>query len=213
MRVLISLLSGATPDLNLARRRVPHDRLVLIVHPGAEAQAEAVRMAEERIGGHGIVTLVHVAGSDAAEQMKALEALLDDHRNDRVVLNAAGGDAALSAACLYTAYRRGLETWFFQEDHAERLPVLDGLDISERVTELEGRILLILGPDGTTSRVLAEKMVVPRERIETACRSLRKKGLLRLVARDGLAWATRTEAGEYVREHLEARRGRPRLKA
>lgn len=209
-RILLSLLTGRPEDLNLARRRIAHDRLILVATPSDMAQAEAARDSEASAGGDGTLDVVEMDGHDAQRLMAEMEDLLDRHRDAHIILNAAGGNGALFAAALYTTYARGLETWFFQEGRAERLPVLHGLRLSDRVTEPERIVLLALPDAGATSRHLAETLIVPRERIEKAFRGLRDKGLVRLDAPEGLTRAVATADGRYVQDHLVAQRNVPR---
>ena len=201
-RVLLTLLTGNDADLNLARRKVAHDRIVVLVHPGAEAQAEALRAREERVGAADLLDVVPVEGRDTRTDARTFEAVLDRHRDHDVVLNAAGGNAGLMVAALYTAYARGIETWFFQEGRADRLPVLHGLALQDRVDPMEAKMLVALPEDGASSRWLAETGIIPRDKVEKALRSLRKKGLVLLGAEDGMTLARVTPEGRYVRDHL-----------
>lgn len=205
-RVLVSLLTRDRADLNLARRKVAHDRLVLVATEQDADQVEAVRASEEQVGAADQVDVVWVDGRDARRLMQELDALFDQYRHADVVLNAAGGTGALHAAILYAAYARGIETWFFQEGRTERLPVLHGLELTDRVTEAERRVVLALSAEGATSRHLAETLIVARSEIEKAFRGLQKKGLVVLDAPGGVTRARPTASGNYVREHLVARR-------
>jgi hypothetical protein len=209
-RVLVSLLTTDRADIDLARRLIGYHRLVLLAHPAALPLAEAVRASEDGATrqASGAVHIERMPSGRVDAHVDAIRRILNEERAEsgpatRFIFNAAGGDPGLVMAMLLVAYEDGHETWFTQEGHHVRLPVIAGLRLSDRLTGDEGAVLQGLPAAGMASALLAQHLLMPRDRIERAYRGLERKDLVRLYADAGMMAARPTHVGAYVRAHLE----------
>lgn len=201
--ILLTLLTGKREDLELVRRRIGYHRLILLCHPGTEELAHAVRRSD----GESVVQVEALPQGDAMEQLRTLRSIVNREKRAsrgryRIVLNAAGGDPATVLAMVLLAYEAGHETWFTQEGQHERLPILSGVKIQNRLEKDEESVLRALPGEGITSSDLAQRIILHRERIEAAFRSLEKKDLAELYPYDGRIAARPSATGVYLQEHL-----------
>lgn len=199
MKVLVSLLTDDVDDIHLARRKVAYQRLVLVVHPGAQKIAETVSEAERG----DVVDTVYVDTGGVDEALDRIRSVVDDlHPDDEVTLNAAGGHAGLVTAMILLAYEQGLETLFLQEGHVEQLPVLEGVRLEDRLGDAEQRLLS--ADIGTRPTLGALRSVTgwPKRKVERICRKLEDKDLGWMRLKDGQAAFQLSQTGEWVRKHL-----------
>ncbi len=200
---LLTLLTGKKEDLDLVRRRVGYNRLILLSHPGTEDLAESVRRRES----DAVVRVDPLPRGDAMTQLETIRAVVKretraSRGKARIVLNAAGGDPESVLAMLLLAYEEGHETWFTQEGQHERLPILSGVKIRSRLEKDEESVLRALPAEGKTSSELAQRIILNRDRIEAAFRSLEKKDLVALYPQDGRVAARPSSTGRYLQGHL-----------
>lgn len=202
--LLITLLTGKKDDLEMVRRRVGHRRLVLLPHPGTESLAHEVQNQEE----DGAVAVEPLSPADVTTHLTRLRKVTHREANrdpgtKRIVLQAAGGDPGLVMAMILFAYEQGHETWFTQEGHHVKLPVLSGLQMQNRLEQQEEEVLKALPSQGITSSELAQRIIRPRKRVENAYRNLEKKDLVTLYPEAGRLAAQPTATGRYLQQHLE----------
>lgn len=207
--LLMTLLTGERADLELVRRRIGHRRLVLLPHPGTEPLAKEVQKRE----GSDTVAVAPLPPADVNTHLTRLRAILNEEKKQqramkRIVLQAAGGDPGLVMAMVLFAYEQGHETWFSQEGHHVKLPILSGIQMHNRLEKPEEEVLKALSPHGTTSSDLAQQIIRPRHRVERALRSLEKKDLVALYPQHGRVAARPTATGRNLKAHLAA--GEPR---
>lgn len=188
----------------MVRRRVGHRRLVLLPHPGTETLAQQVQKQE----GDDAVAVEPLPPADVTTQLTRLRKVTHreakrDPSTKRIVLQAAGGDPGLVMAMILFAYEQGHETWFTQEGHHVKLPVLSGIQMQNRLEQQEEEVLKALPPKGITSSELAQRIIRPRKRVEHAYRSLEKKDLVALYPEGGRLAAQPTATGRYLQHHLE----------
>jgi uncharacterized membrane protein len=201
--VLITLLSGKKEDLDQVRRKIGYRRLILISQDATRQLAQAVQEQE----GPPIVRIEPLHGTDTLTHVQTLRRIITQEEQDphtkRIVLNAAGGDPPLLLAMLLVAYEAGHETWFIQEGHAERLPVITGMKFQRRLRDDEETVLRAVPPGGITSKHLDQQTGLPQARIENALRGLAKKDLVDLYAHDAQLAARPTPTGTYLQDHLK----------
>lgn len=201
VRILVSLLTDDLDDLHRARRTVAYDRLVLVAHPAAR---EAAKRVVELERGDDVVRVVEVGGRDARDDLAAMREVLAGHRaaGDEVTLNAAGGTPATVTAAILLAFETGVRTLFVQEGRTERLPVLEGVRVEDRVST-EGRTLLAaLHPEQPRSLDdVAAQLGWSRPAVERTCRGLERKGLVALRIVEGRAAVEPTGVGRWLRAH------------
>lgn len=201
MKVLVSLLTEKVEDIHLARRKVAYDRLVLVVHPGAAEIADQVARAERD---DDVVQVVEIEGRHVHEAVQRLRKVVRSYGpEDDVTLNAAGGHAGLVTAMILLAYEEGLRTLFVQESHVAQLPVLEGVQLEDRLSDEEKAFLSCSFKDNQQLEDLADSITWSRPDIERVCRSLEHKGLGRIQLSGGAAAFDVTRTGEWVREHLK----------
>ncbi len=203
--LLLTLLTGKKADLEMVRRRIGHRRLVLLAHPGTEPFAQQVQKRD----GPDDVAVEPLPTGDVQTQLKRLRTVTvrqanRDRNTNRIVLQAAGGDPALVMAMILFAYEQGHETWFTQEGHHVKLPILSGIQMQNRLERPEEEVLKSLPGEGITSSELAQRIILPRSRVESAYRSLEKKDLVALYTVDGRVAAQPTATGRYLQHHLES---------
>lgn len=181
-RLLVTLLTDKKADLDLARRKIGYDHLVLLATPGQEAQARAVQEVEKDLGGCDVVIIDE---PDVAAIVARVRALIARFGDAKVTINAAGGTHAMTTALMVYAYETGHPTYFSQEGRHVRLPVFEGVGLVERIGPEGKRVLDALPAEGAFGTDVAEATGLEADRVASVARDLADAGLVGLSARDG----------------------------
>jgi hypothetical protein len=200
--VLVSTYGWSERDLrklNVARKKIAHDRLVLICDSGDE-HLPVIRENMEERGGE----FVHVE-VDPLDFVSCLDACfrtVDNMNGKNVKVNISCGPKTLVGAMLFSAFHAGVEVFHCDvvkgtgEEIMIRLPTLSNFELRKRFPEEDWRIVRLLTRE-RQRKYIAKRAGAGNTTLERALSRLEREGLLEVVLRDGKVWVVPTAIGSF----------------
>lgn len=197
-RVLVSTYGRASRKLNVARKHLPHDRLVLVCDPGAEIAD--IRMNEVERG----TEFVHVVVDpyDFDECLDVCYRTLEGLKPRDIKVNISCGPKTLVGAMLFAAFHAGVEVYncdvnrSTKEELVIRLPTLLEFELRRRFTDDDWKIVGLLKRSRKRGSVL--KMCgMKNSSLDKALARLERDGVIEQKNRKGVLWIVPTAAGRF----------------
>lgn len=188
-----TLLSGHGADddaLAAARRRARYSRLVLLSSAPDDPALAELRENETLAGVD--VQVVAVDPADLLACLRAANGVLLAGRAGGVRVHAGGGPNLVASALVLAAFERGVEAFWCHARGVTRFPVAAAVDLAERFSDDERRLLVAMPTRGTLD---VEPLSGPEKR---SLRALRDAGLVHADARR----ASLTATGRHYRAHF-----------
>ncbi|MFQ6128200.1 MAG: DUF6293 family protein [Thermoplasmata archaeon] len=198
--VLISTFGFDERKIIAATCSLAYDKLVLVVGDDILDTQSYLRLKKmEGYGPNRMETVV----VDIHDFMDCLDKVNDtirkwDEEGNRVILNISGGTVILADAALLAGYHNGIEI-FHVDEKVTKLPVIQGIRVSDRFTERQAHLIKALEWDDTIPNLMKklqdkglDERVIRREirRLSEGgvIKARLEKGQIRLGFNEGQEW-------------------------
>jgi hypothetical protein len=205
--ILVSTYGRAMRKLNVARKHLPHDRLVLVCDSGDE-DLPTIRQNEEERGGEFVHIEVDPYDFEAClntcyrtlEGLKPLTLAAPLPGSLKVSISC--GPKTLVGAMLFAAMNAGVEVYHCDVERATgkelviRLPTVREFELRRRFSWDDWQIIRHLDEDKAV-RALAKSSGFKEPRLDRALGRLGHEGLLKQVTKGGRTWVEPTAIGRF----------------
>jgi hypothetical protein len=197
-KVLVSTYGRAPRKLNVARKHLPHDRLVLVCDPGAEIGF--IRTNEEERGTEFVPVLVDPYDFDECLDVcfKTLEGL----KPRDIKVNISCGPKTLVGAMLFAAFHAGVEVYHCDvnartgEELVIRLPTLLEFELRRRFSDDDWKIVRLLKKARRRGNLL-KICGMKNGALDMTLTRLERDGVIQLENRKGVLWIVPTATGRF----------------
>ena len=205
--VLVSTYGRAMRKLNVARKHLPHDRLVLVCDSG-DQDLPTIRQNEEERGGEFIQVEVDPYDFEAClntcyrtlEDLKPLT--LAEPLPGGLRVNISCGPKTLVGAMLFAAMNAGVEAYHCDVERATgkelviKLPTVMDFEIHRRLSSDDWQVIGHLD-EGREVRALVKRTGFKEARLDRVLGKLGHEGLLEQVMKGGRTWVEPTAIGRF----------------
>jgi len=205
--ILVSTYGRAMRKLNVARKHLPHDRLVLVCDSGDE-DLPTIRQNEEERGGEFVQVEVDPYDFEACLNTcyKTLEGLkpltLETPIPGSLKVNISCGPKTLVGAMLFAAMNAGVEVYHCDVERATgkelviRLPTVREFELRRRFGWDDWQVIRYLD-EAKEVRALAKRVGFKEARLDRALERLDREGLVKQVTKGGRTWVEPTTIGRF----------------
>ena len=205
--ILVSTYGRAMRKLNVARKHLPHDRLVLVCDSGDE-DLPTIRTNTEERGGEFVHVEVDPYDFEATLEtcyrtIEGLKPLTLEHPlPGSLKVNISCGPKTLVGAMLFAALNAGVEVYHCDVERATgkelviKLPTVQGFELRRRFSGDDWQVIKFLG-EPKDVRGLVKKTGFKEPRLERALNRLMNEGLITQVEKSGKVWAMPTAIGRF----------------
>jgi hypothetical protein len=197
--VLVSTYGRGLRKLNVARKRIPHDRLVVICDAGDE-DLPIIRENETERGGEFVH--VRVDPYDFEACLDTCYRAISDMKGKNVRVNISCGPKTLVGAMLFAAFHAGVEVFHCDiirstgEEVMIRVPTLMNFELRKRFHDEDWRIVRLLKRRRKRS-FIAKKAGIGDLSLEKSLARLEKEGLIRTCLEAGKVVVEPTPIGTF----------------
>jgi hypothetical protein len=197
--VLIATYGRAMKKLNVARKHLPHDKLVLVCDSG-DKDIPVIRQNIEERGGE--FAIVQVDPYDFEECLEACYRTIEEMRPRVVRVNVSCGPKTLVGAMMFAAFHAGVEVYHCDVEKASgrdlviRLPTLLDFELRRRFTEDDWRIVRLLKKRRTRGYI-SRRSGIGNNLLDRALTRLQREGLLELDIEKGKTAVVPTAIGQF----------------
>ena len=203
MKILITTFGRDEAKLNVARRDIGYEKLVIITdNPELEAIKEIKEM--EAITGTDL-EVIKVDSYNFMECFNRIGEVIDKYRAHDIRFNTSGGPKILSAAALLMCFNKGVQA-YHSEEKTYKLPVIIGARFEEKINKEELKILKSLGnkKEEETGKIRKKTGLAPGK-FDALMQNMSKKGIVETKLDAGKMRVALTALGVYLRR--ECRNG------
>jgi len=202
-RVLITTFGFDEGKILSAMRMLAYDKLVLVTGKDSLEKEGYKHLQEiESRSPNGMETVV-VNVFSFTECLKRIEEVIEKYsrKGNEVLLNVSGGTKVLSDAALFAGFQKGIRSYHCEEECLE-LPIIVGLDLKERLSEMQIEVLKKL--DEEVERKSFEKTLVEEGHslfsVQEAIRKLRTLEILGVEVKKGGIYISINESHRYFQD-------------
>lgn len=201
MKVLITTFGRDKAKLNVARRDIGYEKLVIITD---NPELEAIKKIKEMEAITGTeVEVIKVESYNFMECFNKIGEVIDKYKAHDIRFNTSGGPKILSAAALLICFNKGVQA-YHAEEKTYKLPVIRGAKFEEKLSKDERKILRTLG--NGKKEVVAEniwkKTGISRGKFDAMLMKMRDKGIVMLRSSSGKTNVLLTAIGEYLKKNI-----------
>lgn len=141
-RILITTFGFDEDKILSAMRMLAYDKLVLVTGKDSLEKDGYKRIVEIESGGKNGIETILVNVFSFMVCLKKIEETIDKYtkKGNEVLLNVSGGTKVLSDAAMFAAFQKGIKSFHCEEECIE-LPVILGLGMKERLSEMQIDVL------------------------------------------------------------------------
>lgn len=182
-----------------------YDKLVLVTGKDSLEKEGYKRLQEIESGSPNGMETVIVDVFSFTECLKRIEEVIEKYsgKGNEVLLNVSGGTKVLSDAALFAGFQKGVRSYHC-EDECLELPIIVGLGVKERLSELQIEVLRRL--DKEVERKSFEKTLVDEGHslfsVQEAIRKLRTLEILDVEVKKGGMYISINESHRYFKDLL-----------
>ncbi len=186
-------------------RMLAYDKLVLVTGKDSLEKEGYKRLQEIESGSPNGMENVIVDVFSFTECLKRIEEVIEKYsgKGNEVLLNVSGGTKVLSDAALFAGFQKGVRSYHC-EDECLELPIIVGLGVKERLSELQIEVLRRL--DKEVERKSFEKTLVDEGHslfsVQEAIRKLRTLEILDVEVKKGGLYISINESHRYFKDLL-----------
>lgn len=180
-RILITTFGFDEDKILSAMRMLAYDKLVLVTGKDSLEKDGYKRIVEIESGGKNGIETILVNVFSFMVCLKKIEETIDKYtkKGYEVLLNVSGGTKVLSDAAMFAAFQKGIKSFHCEEECIE-LPVILGLGMKERLSEMQIDVLNRI--EGKVENKDFENMLVGEGHslasVQKAIRELKSAGIL-----------------------------------
>jgi hypothetical protein len=179
-RVLVSTYGRSREKINVARKNIGYDKLILVCD-GMHEDIELIKQSEEERGS--IFEVVSVDPYDFEACLRACSRIVKQNLPREISFNISAGPKTLVGAAMFAAYLHGVPVYHSDiirstgEEVVLQLPTIRDFELRKRFNDDDWRVLQLLGSKREHS-YLARKTGLPVTRLDKALSRLKREGLL-----------------------------------
>lgn len=201
MKILITTFGRDEAKLNVARRDIGYEKLVIITDNPELKGIKKIKEMESITGTE--VDLIRVDSYNFRECFNKIGEIIEKYKNHDLRFNTSGGPRPLSCAALLMCFNKGIQA-YHSEEKTYKLPVIIGAKFEEKLTTDERKILKRIGNKKEEDKEkLRKKMGLSPSKFDALMHSMRSKGIIETRLSAGKMRAGLTALGEYLKRRNE----------
>ena len=197
MKILITTFGRDEAKLNVARRDIGYEKLIIITdNPELDAFKKIKEM--ESITGTE-VELIKVDPYNFMGCFNKIGETIDKYKNHDIRFNTSGGPKTLSAAALLMCFNKGVSA-YHSEERTYKLPVIKGMSFEEKISRDERKIIRNIKKECDAEKI-KKKTGLSGRKFDILLMEMSKKGIAKMDYNSKTRIAL-TPIGEYFRKRM-----------
>jgi len=200
MKILITTFGRDEAKLNVARRDIGYEKLVIITdNPQLEAIGKIKEM--EAITGTE-VEVVQVNAYDFLSCFNRIGEIIEKYKAHDIRFNTSGGPKILSASALLMCFNKGVQA-YHSEQKTYKLPVIKGAKFEEKLSKDERKILTCMGngKEMKTEKIRKKTGLAPTK-FDAMMQGMENKGIVEMKVICGKMRVRLMPLGEYLKRSV-----------
>ncbi|MBU4503035.1 MAG: hypothetical protein KKA79_10655 [Nanoarchaeota archaeon] len=197
MKILITTFGRDEAKLNVARRDIGYEKLVIITDAPELDAFKKIREMESITGTE--VELIKVDSYDFMGCFNKIGETIEKYKNHDVRFNTSGGPKILSAAALLMCFNKGIPA-YHSEEKTYKLPVIKGVSFEEKINRDERKILKNIKKECEAEKI-KKKTGFSGRKFDILLMEMSRKGIAKMDY-NGKTRIMLTPIGEYFRKKM-----------
>jgi uncharacterized Fe-S radical SAM superfamily protein PflX len=195
MKVLITTFGRDDAKLNVARRDIGYEKLVVITDNPEQRVIKILKNVETITGSD--VEVFKIDSYDFTECFKKIEKIVARYKNDDIRFNVSGGTKILSVAAMLVCFNKGIQA-YHSELKTVKLPIIRNVTFEEILKRDEKIILKHLRKRKRIDSL--EKITgFPYRKLTLLLTKLKNKNLIEIDVVNGSTVVSLTPVGKLLR--------------
>jgi hypothetical protein len=197
MKILITTFGRDEAKLNVARRDIGYEKLVIITDNPELDAIKRIKKMESITGTE--VEILRVDSYNFLECFYKIGEIIEKYKNHDIRFNTSGGPKTLSGAALLMCFNKGIPA-YHSEEKTYKLPVIIGASFEEKINRDERKIMKNI-KKGCDAEKIKKKTGFSGRKFDILLMEMNRKGIAKMDF-NGKTRIALTPIGEYFRKRM-----------